>query len=98
MRLFSLRSGETFSVSIDAAPPDARYVVARVDLPELPGPHAEGGSQAVVAAELFDGNWHWPHLDPLTKQDLGEFLEHYEIGEGWHELRLTKDSPPSPPA
>jgi hypothetical protein len=96
MRTFAFRNGELFSISFDPAGEESRYVVAVIDLPDLPGTHpdlpgthAEGGSQAVVAAEQLDGVWHWLHLEPATKQEIGEHMECYGIGSGWHELSIV---------
>jgi hypothetical protein len=89
MRTFAFRNGELFSISFDPAGEESRYVVAVIDLPDLPGTHAEGGSQAVVAAEQLDGVWHWLHLEPATKQEIGEHMDCYGVGPGWHELSIV---------
>jgi len=96
VRTFAFRNGELFTVSFDLATESSRYVVATVDLPGLPGPHAEEGSSAVVGSEQIDGKWHWLHLDPLTKQEIGEHMENYGIGPGWHEFRFVTDDEVQP--
>ena len=78
VELFSLRTGERFSVCIPFDPAVHRYGVCLTPVEPLPSPVRNASDVVdivVIGCERTPDGWQWMQLSPGTKEAIGRVVE-----------------------